>query len=202
MHSKSADKRSFEALAAKVYRPEAVIISKKGRAKIKDKTCVASAKQDQLKAIKKLVESAAKKQGMTSQTHITVLTDGAKNCWQAVSVLAKHCTKVDYILDWFHIGKLFQPLINALTGEDHVNIESIKWNLWHGNQAEAFTQLREAIDHFADKDILVKLKKINTYLKQNSYYLCHYAKRKENGLLFTSHVAESTVEHLINERHK
>ena len=39
-------------------------------------------------------------------------------------------------------------------------------------------------------------------LKQNSHYLCHYAERKQKGLLFSSHVAESTVEHLINERHK
>ena len=32
--------------------------------------------------------------------------------------------------------------------------------------------------------------------------LCHYAERAKQGLSFTSHVAESTVEHLINERHK
>lgn len=58
------------------------------------------------------------------------------------------------------------------------------------------------MDYFADQEIIAKLKKINIYLKQNSDYLCHYAERKQNGLLFTSHVAESTVEHLINERHK
>jgi phosphohistidine phosphatase SixA len=98
-------------LAAKVYRPEAVIISKKVRARITHKTCVASAKANQLKAMKQLLESAAKKQGMTKQTHITVLADGGKNCWQAVSVLAHQCNEIDYILDWFHIGKLFQPLL-------------------------------------------------------------------------------------------
>lgn len=201
---KRPDKRSFEALAAKVYRPEAVMLSKKGRAKITDKTCVASAKADQLKAMKQLIVSAAKKQGMTKQTKITVLADGAKNCWQAVNILTNHCDEIEFILDWFHIGKLFQPLLNGLEGEDQARIESIKWSIWHGKQAEAFTQLKGAMDYFADKDeeVVAKLKKINTYLKQNSRYLCHYAERKQNGWLFTSHVAESTVEHLINERHK
>lgn len=126
---KQPNKRSFEALSAKIYRPEAVVISKKGRAKITDRTCVASAKADQLKSIKQLIESAAKKQGITRQTKITVLADGAKNSWQAVSTLAHHCDKIEFILDWFHIAKLFQPLINALEGEDQARVESIKWNL-------------------------------------------------------------------------
>ncbi len=102
---KSLGKRSFEALAAKIYQPESVI--KKGkRTTIKDKTCVASARNDHLKSIKKLIESAAKRQGMSASTRIIVLADGAKNCWQATSVLSKNCADVEYILDWFHIAVL------------------------------------------------------------------------------------------------
>ena len=42
--------------------------------------CVASAKKDSLKSIKQLIESAAKRQGMTKDTKVTVIADGAKNC--------------------------------------------------------------------------------------------------------------------------
>lgn len=69
---KSLEKRSFEALAAKIYRPESVV-KKEKRSIIKDKTCVASAKNDHLKSIKQLIESAAKRQGMTASTKIMAL---------------------------------------------------------------------------------------------------------------------------------
>lgn len=199
---KDPDKRTFEALTAKVYRPESVVTISENRAEIKDKTCVASAKKDQNKTMQLLIEAAAKKQGMSTNTQITVIADGAKNCWKAVESLTPLCAKVTNILDWFHITKAFQSLLNQLEGDDKATVESIKWNFWHGNQSEAFAKLQDAIKFFQEKDIVGKLKHIQTYLTQNKAYLVNYADRKNKGLLFTSHVAESTVEHLINERHK
>ena len=152
--------------------------------------------------MKQLIQSAATRQGMSKKTKVTVIADGAKNCWQASSVLLNQCGEIEYILDWFHIAKLFQPLINSLEGENRDNIESVKWTLWQGKKSEAITKLKEVISQFSDGEIVPKLKVILTYLNQNIDQLCHYAERKEKGLLFTSHVAESTVEHLINERHK
>jgi len=198
---KAHDKRSFEALSAKIYRPESVI-RKGNRSIIKDRTCVASAKNDRLKSIKQLIKSAATRQGMSKKTKVTVIADGAKNCWQASSILHNQCGEIEYILDWFHIAKLFQPLINSLEGENRDKIESIKWTLWQGKKTEAIIKLKEIISQFFEDNIISKLKIILTYLNQNIDQLCHYAERKEKGLLFTSHVAESTVEHLINERHK
>ncbi len=55
---------------------------------------------------------------------------------------------------------------------------------------------------FEDESVKMRLKKIFKYLTQNVKYLVNYAKRKEKFLAFTSHIAESTVEHLINERYK
>jgi hypothetical protein len=200
---KSTEKRSFEALSAKIYRPESVI--KKGhRSVIKDKTCVASAKNDSLKSIKQLIESAAKRQGMTKETKVTIIADGAKNCWQATKILSKDCDQIDYILDWFHIARKFQPLLNmnAISKENKELIEKIKWELWHGKSEKALLNLTAMIDTISDEILVLELKRILIYLSQNKEQLCHYAEREKQGLLFTSHVAESTVEHLINERHK
>ncbi len=198
---KDVNKRSFEALVAKIYRPESITFRKK-RVKIKEKTCVASAKKDRNKTMKLLIVSAARKQGLDLNTKVTILADGAKNCWEATKNLDGKCYKIESILDWFHIAKKFQPLINQLEGDETSKIESIKWNLWHGKQQESLSKLSEAIKFFKDKKIVSKLKSIKTYLKQNVKQLVNYAAKKEKGLLFTSHIAESTVEHLINERHK
>jgi hypothetical protein len=200
---KALEKRSFEALAAKIYRPESVI--KKGkRPIIKDKVCVASAKNDHLKSIKKLIESAAKRQGMHSGTKITIIADGAKNCWQATQVLEKDCSNIEYILDWFHIAKKFEPLLNMnnILDENKKEIEKIKWEIWNGKHEKAILNLTYLIQNNDDENIVSKLKGISIYLKENKAQLCHYSEREKQGLLFTSHVAESTVEHLINERHK
>lgn len=199
---KSVEKRSFEALSAKIYRPESVV--KKGnRSRIKEKICVASAKKDSLKSIKKLVESAAKRQGMTQKTSVTVLADGAKNCWQATHILSNGCKKIEFILDWFHIAKKFQPILNLSELDEKIKdeIEQIKWEIWHGKHEKALSNLANLINDVSG-ETTSKLKAILTYLKQNKEQLCDYAERAKQGLLFTSHVAESTVEHLINERHK
>ncbi len=200
---KSIEKRSFEALAAKIYRPDSVI--KKGkRSIIKDKTCVASAKDDHLKSMKKLIESAAKRQGMDINTKVTVIADGAKNCWQAAKILEKDCGDIEYILDWFHIAKKFQPLFNMTAiAEDNIKkIENIKWEIWHGKSEKAISSLKDLIKIISDDEVASKLNGILTYLNSNKTQLCLFSERDKQGLLFTSHVAESTVEHLINERHK
>ena len=34
---------------------------------------------------------AAEAQGITKETQITALADGAKNCWKVISILEGHC---------------------------------------------------------------------------------------------------------------
>jgi hypothetical protein len=86
-----------------------------------------------------------KRQGMNVATKVIVIADGAKNCWQATSVLKKSCAEVEYILDWFHIAKKFQPLFNMTSiPEDNIKkIEQIKWGIWHGKHDKAISNLRE-----------------------------------------------------------
>ena len=53
-----------------------------------------------------------------------------------------------------------------------------------------------------DKNKQEKINRLLTYIKNNSNYIINYQKRQDNGHLFTSHMAGSTVESLINKRCK
>lgn len=47
-----------------------------------------------------------------------------------------------------------------------------------------------------------KLKRFLKYIENNRDKIVNYRERKKNGLVFTSNLAESTVESLINQRCK
>jgi hypothetical protein len=81
------DKRSFEALAAIVYRPEAIQAVDQHHRRIMEKTCVISARDDQLHTIKTSLVHAAQKQGLSQATRVTALADGATNCWSVVAAI-------------------------------------------------------------------------------------------------------------------
>ena len=126
------DKRSFEALSVLVYRPESIREIDNHHREIEDKSCAMSALDDELVTIKTYVLNAAHKQGMTQRTKVTALADGTANCWSVVSSLAPHCQQIESILDWFHIGKKFQTVKNALGDAFEDSLVRAKWKLWHG----------------------------------------------------------------------
>lgn len=75
MHRRN--KQSFEALSAVVYRPESIRELDTHHREIEDKICAMSALDDDLSTIKTYVLNAARKQGLTPQTKVTALADGA-----------------------------------------------------------------------------------------------------------------------------
>ena len=169
---------------------------------IVDKTCVISAKDDELATIKTYLSNAAQKQGMTTETKVTALADGAKNCWAVISVLRVSCQSLDCILDWFHIGKKFQNVKNALGEAFEESLDSAKWTLWHGKADEALAKLEIMKNNVTDESKQSKLNGLYDYLKRNRDYLVNYEKRKNANQSYTSQVAESHIESLINARHK
>lgn len=46
------------------------------------------------------------------------------------------------------------------------------------------------------------MEKLKLYIKNNTAKIVNYRERQKNGLVFTSNLAESTVESLINQRCK
>jgi hypothetical protein len=194
--------RSFEALSAVVYRPARMRQVDKNHRQISEKTCVVSAVKDNLKTMKAYLVNAAFKQGISSKTKVTGLADGAKNCWSVLLALQPHCQSLECILDWFHIGKKFQNVNQALAGEFEKSLESAKWELWHGNAEIALAKLALIRENLKDSEKKAKLNGLSDYLKSNQDYLVNYEQRKRASQTYTSSVAESHIELLINARHK
>jgi REP element-mobilizing transposase RayT len=151
------DKRSFEALAAIVYRPEHLQAVDHHHRQIMEKTCVISAMDDNLRTMKAYLLKAAHKQGMSQETKVTALADGAKNCWSVLSALTPECETLECILDWFHIAQKFQNVKNALGEAFTTSLESAKWKLWHGYPQDALTKLALLRDNSTDEGHRSKL---------------------------------------------
>jgi len=195
-------KRSFEALSAIAYRPESLQVVDQHHRQIINKSCVLSAKDDKLETMKSYVLNAAHQQGMNQNTVVTALADGAKNCWSVIAALKPNCQRLESFLDWFHIGKKFQTVQHALGDNFGDSLASCKWNLWHANVEESLTKLEMLMLNISDSEKCSKLKGLYNYLKQNRDYIVNYNERKRLGKTFTSQVAESHIESIINARHK
>ncbi len=201
--NKEHDKRSFEALIATIYKPEDVVKIDKNHNSIADKSIIVSAIQDNTETLKTLILSASLQKGLSNKTKITGLSDGASNCWELIESLEKHCYSIEYILDWFHIGKKFQNNLSAVSTEDKEELEHIKWKVWHGKAYESVNRLDNLIAKYGeDQKAINKLTKLKDYLSENLSKLVNYQNRKDNNLTYTTNAAESNVETLINKRLK
>ena len=195
---KEKNQRSFEALAAIIYRPENLETIDEHHRQITDKSCVISAQSARLKTIKTYVVNATLKQGLTKQTHITALADGAHNCWSVISVLEPLCHNLECVLDWFHIGQKFQKVQPLLSQSEQELLERVKWKLWHGKAEEALSKLELLKSEMTDATEPSQLESLGEYLHRSRAYLINYQSRKERNQTYTSQVAESQIETLIN----
>lgn len=196
------DKRSFEALSAIAYRPAHLQTVDHHHRKIMEKTCVVSAMDENLHTMKAYLLKAAHKQGMSHDTKVTALAEGAKNCWAVVAALTPECETLECILDWFHIAQKFQQVKNALGEAYTTSLESAKWKLWHGHPQDALTKLAVLRDNLTDEGPRSKLTGLYEYLHRNQAYLVTYDARDQANKTYTSQVAESHIDTLINARHK
>ncbi|MDC0864799.1 hypothetical protein OAP56_02500 [Rickettsiaceae bacterium] len=195
--------RSFEAMIATIHKPGNLKIVDKNHNALEAKTIVASAKSDEQITMKALFKNACITEGMGKDTEVICLADGADNCKSIAYSIAEDCKKMTYILDWFHIAMKFQNISIPDIGKQL--LQSTKWNLWHGNCDKALERLKELMELktiTADKSLTMKLSRLSTYISNNNGGIVNYEERKNNGLVFTSNLAESTVNTLINERQK
>ncbi|NQY36847.1 MAG: hypothetical protein HRT37_18160 [Alteromonadaceae bacterium] len=195
------EQRSIEALTSVIYRPEALISNKKGTINhLSEKSCAASVKDDEQKEMINNTIVAALKQGLTPNTHITALCDGATNCWNVVESLRPLCASMTCILDWFHIGMKMQNI--ALPKAIKNKFLRIKWHLWRGNTDAAIIRLAQLIASVNVLKVKTKLSQFKQYVENNRDRIVNYRERQQKGQVFTSNLAESTVESLINQRCK
>lgn len=193
---------NFEVMVSKVYLPENVVRIDQHHTVIKEKHCASSAKYDKQATMKGLLITAAQKEGLNkNKTSVTALADGANNCWNIIDALLPHCLKILCILDWFHVGKYVKRIklaIPALT-ED---FEKVRQDLWYGKVKHALSILTQLIKKEKHKDHKRLICNFYDYINNNRERIVDYDKRKKLSLLYSSHVAESTVEHLLNKRAK
>jgi hypothetical protein len=133
---------------------------------------------------------------------VTALADGAQNCWSVVAAIQTECATLECILDWFHIAQKFQQVKNALGEAFTTSLESAKWKLWHGHPQDALTKLALLRDNLTDEGHRSKLTGLYEYLHLNQAYLVNDDARAQANKTYTSQVAESHIDTLINARHK
>ena len=204
IHVHDADNKghNFEAIVAKVYQPQHVIQQDKHHNLITEKQCVGSAKKDKQAVMKKKIVTAAKKAGLGQNTVVTGLADGAKNCWDIIKALSAHCLALLCILDWFHIGKHFKNVENQLPKKEKKLLDVAKESLWHGHVSGCLLWLDKIKSRLTHSNHLEKINALITYITNNQEYIVNYEKRKMQGQPYSSHVAESTVEHYASARLK
>ena len=185
-----------------MYRPEAIRIVDKHHREISEKTCVVSAQDDNLQSIKTFLIHGALKQGLCSETHVTALADGAKNCWTVLGAIQPYCATLECILDWFHIGKKFQTVQNALGEALEASLERAKWKLWYGKAKEALAKLALLRNNITDEAQKSKMTGLYNYIERNQAYIVNYDERATAHKTYTRQVAELHIDTLINARHK
>lgn len=201
INTKEDGKRSVEAMTAVIYKQASILPNPKGtRNTLSSKNCAASVQDDNQEQIICSTIVAALKQGLTNTTHVTALCDGASNCWSVVDALKPLSGSMTCILDWFHIAMKMKNI--ALPEKLKSKFMRIKWHLWRGNTDSALLRIEQLKETVTAKKSLDKLTKFATYITNNVERIVDYRKRRKNGLVFTSNLAESTVESLINRRCK
>ena len=78
----------------------------------------------------------------------------------------------------------------------------VKWYLWRGGLEDAIPRFAEILAKTKEEKHYDKIKKLSQYVENNRDRIVDYSKREKDGLVFTSNLAESTVESLINQRCK
>ena len=189
-------------LISTIYRPEDLVHLSHDRCEIRKKVSVASAKQDRQASIKKLTLNACLKWGMTKRTEVTALTDGANSCWSVVNNLDSHCYRLLKILDWFHVGKKFKESESSIPNELKEKYNKGKWHCWHGNPETGIMRLTQLKEVLNDAKAIKKVNELITYISNNSKMIVNYHSRRLKGLPYTSQLAESSVNSVINNRQK
>lgn len=154
-------------------------------------------------------------QGLQANQDVTFLTDGGEE----VRALTEFVTpESEHVLDWFHITMRLTVLEQYARGVAHhdeaagarllVELERIKWLLWHGNQHRARASigiLEEDVDGLEiDYPNLRKFARsaheFAVYIRTNTGSLINYGERFRAGERISSCLAESTVNAVISKR--
>lgn len=170
-----------------------------------------------------------KSQGLQMNQQVEFLSDGGETVRDLQSYLSPES---EHWLDWFHITMrltvMGQMLKGAATeilsadssddehetpsGEDiqevEKNLDSLKWNLWHGNVFRALQVADrlefdlEAIAEYSEsaKKLLKALDEFGQYIRANRGFIPNFGDRYRHGEAISTAFVESTINQVVSKR--
>ena len=81
-------------------------------------------------------------------------------------------------------------------------MEHAKWKLWHGKSADCIMKLTAMLGQIEDDKLKKKTADLIGYLTNNIDFLINYDQKHERGEVYTSSIAESMVESMVNSRYR
>jgi hypothetical protein len=170
-----------------------------------------------------------KSQGLQMNQQVVFLSDGGETVRELQTYLSPES---EHWLDWFHITMRLTVMGQMLKGaaaeipkkgtegeadetpndkdiqEVEENLDSLKWNLWHGNVYRALQVVErlefdvEAIaEHSESAKKLVKtLYEFGDYIKANRVFIPNFGDRYRHGEAISTAFVESTINQVVSKR--
>jgi hypothetical protein len=159
--------------------------------------------------------------GATSETSVTLLTDGAEGPRSLGEAASPSPTR--HVLDWFHLAMRVQHVAQTLRGWARATggeqqdgdlfaatIERIRWRLWHGQVQRALNLIGDTLEKIdqgkpglvaAYRERLNRvLKDLETYVSGHSRSIINYAAARRSAEPISTATTESAVQRLLHRR--
>ena len=137
--------------------------------------------------------------------------------------------EAEYWLDWFHITMritVMKQMAKGLAAETKTptkadsepaagpkreldkELQSLKWNLWHGNVDRALERIEDlqwelelmAGDTEKRDKLLKQVREFDGYIRNNREFIANYGERYRNGERISTAFVESTVNQVVSKR--
>jgi hypothetical protein len=133
----------------------------------------------------------------------------------------------EHLLDWFHItmrltvmGQMVRGITAELEPDNkrpetvtvlndlEKHLESVKWNLWHGNVLHALQRIDDLVydlgvleESTANKKKLLKtVKEFRSYIETNQALIPNYGDRYRHDETISTAFVESTINYMVSKR--
>lgn len=173
---------------------------------------------------KRRLYEVLKSQGLQMNQQVVFLSDGGDTVRDLQTYLSPES---EHLLDWFHVtmrltvmGQMVKGMMAELKPGDKCpetatvmadmakHLESVKWNLWHGNVLHALQRVDDLDDDLAMLDenpankpkLLKAVREFRSYIEANQAFIPNYGDRYRHGETISSAFVESTVNYVVSKR--
>lgn len=173
---------------------------------------------------KRRLYEVLKSQGLQMNQQVVFLSDGGDTVRDLQHYLSPES---EHLLDWFHITMrltVMRQMVKGMTAElkpdgKHPktaatladlekHLDSLKWNLWHGNVLHALQRISDLDDdldmleeNLANKKKLEKaVREFHSYIEANQAFIPNYGDRYRHDETISTAFVESTVNYVVSKR--